>query len=326
MSLYVYTTQQCAKDAAKQNYTKIVQDFAKEVEASQRSDRFEPFPPPHLKKRFERQIRLIASKRQVGEHTVIIFLRVFVRSGPEYKQFKDTKWKNVPGVDKMEEELADGRLLAYIESRQDPPPPPPAAPNEEEDSYLHSALAPAANIYHDSHLCETHLWVERIQQREFSSRLSAFVAPILDTIEAKDEGLSEARCPTDKDFGILFRRIPESNMVILLTPFRGKPPLEEVRAKFGSLVDAGTPFEHEQALQKAKRAYSHDLILNEDAWFDIQKDSEGSMALSLEEVEVLESARDSQGHGFPLFINGRAGSGKSTILQYLFSEYLYHHL
>ena len=49
------------------------------------------------------------------------------------------------------------------------------------------------------------------------------------------------------------------------------------------------------------------------------------MALSLEEIDVLESARVNDG-GYPLFINGRAGSGKSTILQYLFSEYLYHHL
>jgi len=42
------------------------------------------------------------------------------------------------------------------------------------------------------------------------------------------------------------------------------------------------------------------------------------MALSVEEMNVIKSARVSG--GFPLFINGRAGSGKSTILQYLFAD------
>jgi hypothetical protein len=326
MSIYVYTTRQCAKDAKTQGYNEIVENFAKEVERSQRIDRFEPFPPPHLKKRFERQIRLIASAREVGEHTVVVFLRLFLRGGSEYQQFKNSKWKVVPGVDRLEDEISDSKLNDYITSRQDPPPPPPPAPNEVEDSYLLSALEPAANPYHDSHCCETDLWVERIQQPEFSSRLSVFVDPILDTIDHQDEGLSEIRCKSDNSFGILFRRIPDANMVILFTPFRGNAPLDEIRTKFGSLVDSSTPFDHEQGLKRAKRAYSHDLILNEDAWFEIQKDSEGSMALSPEEVAVLESARDPQGNGFPLFINGRAGSGKSTILQYLFSEYLYHYL
>ena len=46
-------------------------------------------------------------------------------------------------------------------------------------------------------------------------------------------------------------------------------------------------------------------------------------SLSPEEAEILNSSRriSSEGTGFPLFINGRAGSGKSTILQYLFADY-----
>lgn len=326
MSIYVYTTRQCAKDARNQKYNEIVEDFAKVVERSQRIDRFEPFPPPHLKKRFERQIRLIASTHEVGEHTIVVFLRLFLRGGIEYDQFRNSKWKTVPGVDRMDEELSKANLNNYITSRQDPPPPPRPAPNAVEEGYLHSALEPAANPYHDSHCCETDLWVERIKQADFVSRLTAFVDPILDTIDYQDEGLSEIRCKTDNNFGILFRRIPDANMVILFTPFRGKAPLDEIRAKFGTLVDPTVAFDHEQGLKRAKRAYSHDLILNDDAWFEIQKDSEGSMALSPEEVAVLESARAQNGNAFPLFINGRAGSGKSTILQYLFSEYLYHYL
>jgi len=326
MSIYVYISQQCLKDAAKQNYTDDLRRFAKKIEDSQSIDHFDRFPPPHLKKRFERQIRVIATEKDVADHTVVALLRLVVRGGAEYKQFKESQYRDVPGVEKMSEELSPERLNEYIESRQDPPPPPPSVPSEEEGTYLHHVLTPSANLYHNSHVCETHLWVERISGKEFEPRLSDFIDPILDTIDHPDQGISELRCSKNSDFGILFRRIPEAKMVILLTPFRGNAPVEEVRKRFGSLLDPGTPFNHEQALQKAKRAYSHDLVLTEDAWFEIQRDGGGSMALSIEEVDVLESVRNPAGGSFPLFINGRAGSGKSTILQYLFSEFLYHHL
>ena len=46
-------------------------------------------------------------------------------------------------------------------------------------------------------------------------------------------------------------------------------------------------------------------------------------ALSPEEASILESIRKNDGEKrYPLFINGRAGSGKSLILQYLFSDVL----
>jgi hypothetical protein len=326
MAIYVYITRQCAKDADKQNYSEDVERFKSKLESLQSLESFDRFPPPHLKKRFERQIRLVAGERQIGDHLVVVFLRLLVRGGSEYKQFGDSDYKTVPGVDKMEQELSDEGLSSYVESRQDTPMPPPPCPSDAEESYLHAALTTNANIYHDSHCCETHLWVERMKQPEFESRLAAFVNPVLDTIGYPDEGVSELRCKDYPEFGILFRRIPEAKMVILLTPFRGEPPIREVRERFGSLLDPASEFNHEVALQKAKHAYAHEIILNEDAWFQIQKGRDGSMALSLEEVDVLESARNPQRAGFPLFINGRAGSGKSTILQYLFSEYLYHHL
>jgi hypothetical protein len=67
------------------------------------------------------------------------------------------------------------------------------------------------------------------------------------------------------------------------------------------------------------------MVLDQDAWLAIQKDEEANLALSPEEAELLESVHRAgvEGElGYPLFINGRAGSGKSTMLQYLAADYV----
>jgi superfamily I DNA/RNA helicase len=67
------------------------------------------------------------------------------------------------------------------------------------------------------------------------------------------------------------------------------------------------------------------MVLEQDLWLRIEKDEESNLALSPEEAELLESIRRPDGPdavGLPLFINGRAGSGKSTMLQYLAADYL----
>lgn len=86
---------------------------------------FDRFPPPFLKKRFERQIRLVARDFIVGKDIVVVFLRLFVRGGNEYKQFGDSDYRVLPGFDNMEVELSIENLAKYVAGRQDPPPPPP---------------------------------------------------------------------------------------------------------------------------------------------------------------------------------------------------------
>lgn len=324
MAIHVYISEQCKKDIERQQYTGKVEPFKRKIEEAQHTDVFDRFPPPFLKKRFERQVRLVAKECLLDGHTIVAFLRLLVRGGSAYGDFGASGYKVLPGYDRIAPELTDEALRRFIESRKDPAPPPPAAPTQEESSYLHAALSATHDIYRDFHCCETKLWVDTIENDAFSPRLNLFLDPIFDTIDSKETGLAEARCKRDNRFGILYRRVPEQKMLILFTPFKGKAPRETVQELYADLLAEG-PLSMEAALKRSKRAYPHELLLNEEAWFRVQRDKEGNMALSLEEIEVLESARVSEG-GYPLFINGRAGSGKSTILQYLFSEYLCHHL
>lgn len=176
---------------------------------------------------------------------------------------------------------------------------------------MHSALNASENIYEDSHCCETKLWVDRISSPEFKDWKSLMLDPLLETLDSKIEGLAEIRSPKDNRYGILFRRVPSEKMAILFTPFKDQPPSEMVKKRYPDLLAQESPAK-ETVLRKTKRAYPHELVLNEQAWLDVQSDADGNMALSMEEIAVLQSARNSQG-GFPLFINGSAGSGKSTI-------------
>jgi len=83
----------------------------------------------------------------------------------------------------------------------------------------------------------------------------------------------------------------------------------------------------EEILKYASKAYPLEIFLeydNKDEWISsIVKNRDGNIALSPEEEQILKSILDPYSDDkFPLFINGRAGSGKSTILQYLYAEYL----
>jgi tetratricopeptide (TPR) repeat protein len=75
----------------------------------------------------------------------------------------------------------------------------------------------------------------------------------------------------------------------------------------------------------ARRSYPAYLLADEQSWLAIERGKESNLALSAEEEQILKSVSTTvPGNGsLPLFINGRAGSGKSTMLLYLFADYCY---
>lgn len=72
-----------------------------------------------------------------------------------------------------------------------------------------------------------------------------------------------------------------------------------------------------------RRGYPFSYLSDKDQWRYMELEKKSNMVLSEDQVKIV-----SQTIEYPLFITGRAGSGKSTILQYLFAEmilrYVYH--
>lgn len=77
-----------------------------------------------------------------------------------------------------------------------------------------------------------------------------------------------------------------------------------------------------------RRTYPAFLLADEELWLSLERQpglsAEQGLALSVEEVDLLFKAGTDA--SLPLFINGRAGSGKSTMLAYLFAAYWHHRL
>ncbi len=131
----------------------------------------------------------------------------------------------------------------------------------------------------------------------------------------------------NQSVGIAYIYRPDLHRLLLLEPVRRdrsqdiEKVLDEHRKKL-----SGTAEDTAEALSRvAVRSYPYLMVLDSDAWLKIQKDEEANLALSPEEAELLESVRKAgvgDRLGYPLFINGRAGSGKSTMLQYLAADYV----
>jgi hypothetical protein len=319
MALCIYITRECEDDAKRHNrYDELIK-LKERVEKAQRICHFDNFPPPYLKKRFDRQIRLIADFRTVScggdDHVAVCFLRVFVRSSNDYARFlSDSRGfgkKNLaPLVD-------DGDLQEFVagELREHPPKPKPK-PSAPEHEFLYRFLGQDAARGADEFVCESELWVRGVAEEKPSQMLLL----ICDTL---------ANC-----FGTDATTVPVRSMTIVCRWFEGARKLflaglagsdheiAEINAQYEHLLTAPeAEIAEDEILRCSVRTYPSLILADDGHWADIEKDKESNLALSSEETRVLESVH-AHDEGFPIFINGRAGSGKSTILYYLFADYV----
>lgn len=173
---------------------------------------------------------------------------------------------------------------------------------------------------------ETESWVKKMRATENRD----FLALFHQTLELMDiSSLHAANANTDcrvhwdssKRLGVFYLYRPSLNRLLLLEPVRHGDNIDGLLAQHRTRLSKITDGQHEIS-RMAARSYPFFMVLDQDAWLAIQKDEEANLALSPEEAELLESVHSMGGSGYPLFINGRAGSGKSTMLQYLAADYV----
>ena len=94
--------------------------------------------------------------------------------------------------------------------------------------------------------------------------------------------------------------------------------LAEIEAVEEKYRDYFNKVDYKRLARHCRRGYPYKILeQNKDVWKKMEEDKNSSLVLSDEELDVLSSHLT-----YPLFLTGRAGSGKSTMLQYLFSEYV----
>jgi hypothetical protein len=318
MALLCFVTDQLLKDATTHGVAKSkVEAFATEIEKRQSVAGFDHFPPPCLtkKKIFGFNFRLIAAEKHVGDHLVIVLLRLVVRGSNDYAAFLDDPptWAGRH----YDAELNDAKLATWVADRTKKELPAPARSiSDTEQMFLWSS--PYAEQTEDIMVCETHEWVQAIREARITDRLIRLPEVIVNVADGPAGQVQILRSSADKSLAVLACNLPSTRQCVLLSVSYAESDsqLQLQQATWSEKLQAA---DSEKVLRYSRRSYPSILCYDDDMWMTVQKDPQANLALSPEEADILQASAQS---GFPLFINGRAGSGKSTLLQYLFAQSL----
>ncbi|MEC4893620.1 MAG: hypothetical protein SAL07_15550 [Oscillatoria sp. PMC 1051.18] len=288
---------------------------------------------PYLKRK-EGNLRLIARIRRVGNDQILCWLAVFRRGDSKYEEFlrEREKFSN-PSLDGQIQHLEEWLRQQKASTKEMQPSPPPL------DGNLLPWLDPPSWQKHTSDevvIYESETWLNLFQTPEIQNqwqiynRLIANLASNNDSI-GESTGFDGIKIYTEKQHSLLFSKIitsdtPERKVLFLLAPFAKIPSPEEIQhiAQANQINCLSERLQIDDLTFSAKRAYPSYLLADEKSWLAIEKEEAANLALSAEEEAILHSVSTSN-PSLPLFLNGQAGSGKSTMLFHLFADYCHRH-
>ena len=322
MALYVYITDNCLSDARQHALLDEVERFRDRVIKSQSTNLLDPFPPPYLvkKKLGGRQGRLLCELRSIGDYAVVVFLAVLIRGNREYEDF--SRDPVAFGKQNLAHLVSEDDITQFLETerKKDPIPEKPVA-KDIEYTMLYGAFDHRQHPAADDLICETKEWVDHVSQERISKQL-ALLNPACLAALSKSHGLHFLPVASKPGWGIWALRGKGRLLLIIPATDATREESEQTARSIAGRLD---PDDAASVLRASRRAYPAIVLADDELWIDLEHETVANMALSPEESSVLESARRSH-QRFPLFINGRAGSGKSTILQYLFADLLFSYL
>lgn len=185
----------------------------------------------------------------------------------------------------------------------------------------------------DDVVFETYEWVSTVRKTEFMQRSEAIYCLVLRAHEA--ESRPELQEVSDGTLVVSFFRFDGGTQRILLlvaVDFRSDGPLQIPNQVHSAIAGQLRGPDTSEALKSiSRRCYPGLLLFGQAEWMTIEGSGadDANLALSFEELGVLASMTPesaSEGNGFPVFVNGRPGTGKSTVLHYAFAEYVSRYL
>lgn len=325
---YLYLTREYkAKEAA---YSPIVQPHLKTIQGIEDPkpllDRFGALP---IFKKQADNLRIILQEVtcnvQANNYNVFCVRMVLPRGSNEYDTFhwapKVKNWLENNPLSPNEISEIEAWLKEELEkerkSRELPELP------EELKSWLGLSSVYLSN----STIYETQEWTESIKEKgtyDFKETICKSILNLqsnipIDPVWEKEGDRNICLSSFEHQIYILFEKVNfenENPILILYKIFKGEKPNEsELEQVLKNYLYPTADVNKERLIRDAKRAYPDYILIEPQLWFRIQEDSVANLALSPEEESLLQSAT------FPMFINGQAGSGKSTMLFYLFSHF-----
>jgi hypothetical protein len=310
---------------------------SKKIKAVSNWDNF--LPKPIIRKKLGRNYRLVAVKRYIASKDVnfISFVALLLRSDNEYKAFVDNPEGYCHPLQPSDAELVewydlhiDPQKIASLEK-----------PSSVESVYLNDYSLDKSDNEKYVTILESKDWVSRMLQDEYSEYLRDYYnlidQQIAEYAQMADRPLCDYTVDDTSKVKIAYFIIPKT-LIYLIAPFLGSETEQQIGESISAFLNGFRGRQSQdvdlEVLQESieadgiarisRRKYPELIRADYELWRAIQKNETGNLALSTEEYEILETITKLP--NYPLFINGRPGSGKSTILMYLFAEHLYMHL
>jgi hypothetical protein len=321
MDYIVYIVDECMKEAKAHNYTDALVKLAHDVEQKQNVANFDQFPAPFFvkKKCGDKRGRLIAAQEIMNikgtDYAVIKFLAILIKADKEYSKFQNDAKVN---GDKYLKRTDSVELKKAIEEKvAKEPPAKKQSLSAEEKSFLYGSNT-NYGLENESLIYESEDWIKAINSKPYINYLSPIYNVISNIVNKDSENIHCINIENLPNHIIIFFANHEKKYLFLIGLYSSEDDSENICKQWKKR------HESTDIARLARRSYPNYLLADPDIWFEIEKDPQSNFALSGEEIDVLKSINEP--NPFPLFINGRAGSGKSTILQYIFAEYFSRYL
>ncbi|MGI0483822.1 UvrD-helicase domain-containing protein [Pantanalinema rosaneae CENA516] len=334
--MYVYVSPEVETAAQRQGVIKAIEALRDRIEADASlfnllfDIRF-----PLWIRRMKSNLRLIATLKLFGEDQVLCLTHILLRGGSEYREFLDdpAKWE--------QHHIDLSSLTAYLERRKQVQPIAKRPLPKHLYPWLDRPVLMRRDDRGDTVVFESQLWVKLFQPD--NSPYSQYLTTIYGIVEHLLFATAEAHYiiePTrrfsnvqicsdpETELCVLFSRVrppddPQREILFLLQAFESKPTEAEVGNVGNTLRLFGSNVAHNQLSRLTARelsryvhrSYPDYIAIDLEHWQAVELEPNTNLALSGEEEELLHHMT------FPAFINGRAGSGKSTMLHYAFAYY-----
>ncbi|NEQ98966.1 MAG: hypothetical protein F6K30_19990, partial [Cyanothece sp. SIO2G6] len=230
-------------------------------------------------------------------------------------------------------------------------------PSIYQDWFKQPMLMKSNNQLHDQVIYESKNWLKALQdsrsilfaRKEVLHKMLLYLADLefihrYQILQTHVRNIKKLHDPITKTCILFFKTNPNANsqiatfqrrILFILAGFDHDPGESEITELGNDLDLFGTKtthnsigfngyfnhFKHPEKLtvdsiaRYSRRSYPDYILCDFQIWKSIQSDAEVNLAMSGEEEQLLHTMQ------FPAFINGRAGSGKSTMLHYSFSYY-----
>jgi tetratricopeptide (TPR) repeat protein len=314
--MYVFITREAERTAKSAGLKEPVQKIVESLcEPDARiADRFKPLSHNAYWKKRIGSHRAIAKVCSIDGEQVVCLLDVLPRD-IAYDDFPSGVEQLVPSASVLRDWLASQRSEKVVASSREVLP-------ENLLNWLEPPRWDLQDLQKEVVVYETEEWVRRFRQPKIRDYWQTFGKLVTDACNCR----TGKRSLSDSDCHISFQRLhtsdqPSRDVLILLGVDKtASNPDLTVSPFLEAILD--DEVQTDDLIGFASRCYPAYLLADADSWKQIEFNDEANLALSAEEEAMLEVAsRADKSATLPIFINGRAGSGKSTMLGYLFADY-----